>query len=142
VTEFTPYAAALGGALIGAAAVLLMYFNGRVAGISGIASGLLRWPPADDWSWRAAFVAGLITAPALLADLNLIKADMTFAADTGMYIAAGLLVGFGSAFGSGCTSGHGVCGIARLSKRSILATLTFMTAGLVTVFIVRHLFGN
>ncbi|MDX2145725.1 MAG: YeeE/YedE family protein [Rhodospirillaceae bacterium] len=141
MTEFTPVAALIGGLLIGLAAVLLMYLNGRVAGISGIAAGLLKWPPAPDWAWRAAFVAGLVAAPFLLAGGGWVRPQLDFPAGTPMLIAAGLLVGFGSAFGSGCTSGHGVCGIARLSKRSLLATVAFMAAGIATVFVVRHVIG-
>jgi hypothetical protein len=139
--EFTPIPALIGGVLIGLAAVLLMYFNGRVAGISGITSGLLKWPPAEDWAWRTAFVAGLVAAPFLLAGGGWARPQLEFPAGTPTLIVAGVLVGFGSAFGSGCTSGHGVCGIARLSKRSILATLAFMAAGIATVFVVRHFLG-
>jgi uncharacterized protein len=142
MTEFTPFTALAGGVLIGAAAVLLMYLNGRVAGISGIAAGLLKWPPAEDWAWRAAFVAGLVIAPVWLALSGLARPEIAFEVNMPMLIGAGILVGFGSAFGSGCTSGHGVCGIARLSKRSILATVVFMSAGIATVFVVRHLIGT
>jgi len=142
MTEFTPVSALIGGGLIGAAAALLMYFNGRVAGISGIAAGLLKWPPVSDWAWRAAFVAGLIVGPLLLTVADIRGPEITATGSTPLYIIAGLLVGFGSAFGSGCTSGHGVCGIARLSKRSILATVAFMSAGLATVFVMRHLLGT
>jgi uncharacterized membrane protein YedE/YeeE len=141
MTEFTPVSAAVGGVLIGLAAVLLMVLNGRIAGISGITAGLLRWPPAEDWAWRAAFVAGLVFAPLALAMNGLARPELQFPASTPMLVAAGLLVGFGSAYGSGCTSGHGVCGIARLSKRSVLATLVFMAAGIATVFVVRHVIG-
>ena len=142
MTNFTPYSALLGGALIGVAAVLLMLFNGRIAGISGIAGQLLKFPPVADWPWRAAFVVGLICAPALLAVSQVQTPSIAIDTPIPMLLVAGVLVGFGSAFGSGCTSGHGVCGIARLSKRSILATLTFMTAGIVTVFVVRHVVGG
>ncbi|MEO8810919.1 MAG: YeeE/YedE family protein [Rhodanobacter sp.] len=133
--------AILGGVLIGIAAVLLMATLGRVAGISGIASALVR-PGISDRGWRAAFVAGLVTAPLLLFLLN---------GDSGIgrpqvglpgMALAGLLVGFGSGIGSGCTSGHGVCGIARLSPRSLLATTVFMACGVATVFVVRHVFGG
>ncbi|MDX2221644.1 MAG: YeeE/YedE family protein [Rhodospirillaceae bacterium] len=142
MTELTPIAALVGGLLIGLAAVLLMLFNGRIAGISGIAGQLLALPPPADWPWRAAFVVGLLAAPILLSASGLHTPDITIATPIPMLVAAGVLVGFGSAFGSGCTSGHGVCGIARLSKRSLLATATFMTAGFVTVFVVRHLIGG
>jgi hypothetical protein len=141
MTEFTPIAGLIGGALIGLAAVLLMYLNGRVAGISGIAAGLLKWPPVEDWAWRAAFVVGLVGAPFLLAGGGWVRPQLEFPAGTSTLIVAGLLVGFGSAFGSGCTSGHGVCGIARLSKRSLLATAVFMAAGIATVFVMRYLIG-
>ncbi|HKU07589.1 MAG TPA: YeeE/YedE family protein [Bradyrhizobium sp.] len=138
-TSFTPVASAVGGALIGLAAVLLMTLKGRIAGVSGIASRLL--PPYEDkeFSGRLAFVAGLIVAPPLVW-----LATGSFPAqtiETGMpvLVIAGLLVGFGSVWGNGCTSGHGICGLSRLSVRSLVATLTFMATAVVTVFIVRHL---
>ncbi|MBL8644004.1 MAG: YeeE/YedE family protein [Rhodospirillaceae bacterium] len=140
-TAFTPIPALIGGALIGLAAVLLMLFNGRVAGISGITGQLLKWPPAADWPWRLAFVAGLVAAPLAVVQRAPDMAELGFVAGLPVMALAGFLVGFGSSFGSGCTSGHGVCGIARLSKRSILATVVFMTAGLLTVFVVRHVIG-
>lgn len=141
MTTFTPVSAIIGGALIGAAAVLLMYLNGRIAGISGITSNLLKWPPAPDWAWRLAFIAGLMLAPLALALRMPEPIIIDFTVSLPMMAVAGALVGFGSSYGSGCTSGHGVCGIARLSKRSILATLVFMTTGLLTVFVVRHVIG-
>ena len=136
---FTPYSALAGGALIGTAAALFVLLNGRIAGISGIVGGLLR-PRSGDVSWRAAFVAGLIAAPLLygaLSTLPVLHIDAGYAA----LVAAGLLVGVGTRYGSGCTSGHGVCGISRLSPRSIVATLVFMAAGFATVFVTRHLLG-
>ena len=135
--HFTPWSSLLGGVLIGAAAASLLLLNGRIAGISGIVGGLLR-PERGDVAWRAAFVAGLVFAPAAYGLFTRLPAT---AIDTSypILLLAGLLVGAGTRFGSGCTSGHGVCGIARLSPRSLVATAAFMAAGFVTVFIVRHL---
>ena len=136
--HFTPSAALAGGLLIGLAAALLLSFNGRIAGISGIMGGLLARPRAGEFGWRAAFVLGLLLAPALyrlFADLPESRID----ADWATLVAAGLMVGYGSRLGSGCTSGHGVCGLSRLSPRSLVATLTFMAAGFVTVFVARHM---
>jgi uncharacterized protein len=138
-TEFTPWSALVGGALIGVAAAMFVLLNGRIAGISGVMGGLLR-PVKGDVAWRAAFVLGLVGAPlayALFATVPLPKIDAPF----GALVAAGLLVGIGTRYGSGCTSGHGVCGLARLSPRSLVATAAFMGAGFVTVFVVRHVFG-
>jgi uncharacterized protein len=138
-TEFTPTSALVGGALIGVAAAMFVLLNGRIAGISGVMGGLLR-PVKGDVAWRAAFVLGLVGAPlayALFATVPLPKIDAPF----GALVAAGLLVGIGTRYGSGCTSGHGVCGLARLSPRSLVATAAFMGAGFVTVFVVRHVFG-
>jgi hypothetical protein len=135
--SFTPWAALAGGALIGLAAALFLLLNGRIAGISGILGGLLR-PARGDIGWRLAFLAGLIGAPllyALAAPLPLPRIE----AGTGALVAAGLLVGIGTRYGSGCTSGHGVCGLSRLSPRSLVATLAFMAAGFITVFVGRHL---
>ena len=131
----------LGGVLIGAAAVLLMAALGRIAGISGIAGSLIR-RGVGDRGWRIAFVAGLVIAPWLL---WLVRGDSGIGApQTGLpwMLLAGLLVGFGTGIGSGCTSGHGVCGIARLSPRSLLATAVFMAFGIATVYVVRHLPGG
>jgi uncharacterized protein len=132
---FTPASALVGGAIIGAAAALFAVLNGRIAGVSGILGGLAR-PQAGDVSWRIAFVAGLVAAPlALLAALPEIRVDASFPA----LVAAGLLVGIGTRYGGGCTSGHGVCGISRASPRSIAATVAFMAAGVATVYAARHL---
>lgn len=141
MTDFTPIPALLGGALIGLSAVLLMAFHGRIAGITGILSGLLP-PVASDWAWRAAFLVGAITAPMLL--LTFSEATIAYASPvpTTWVIIGGLIVGVGVYFGSGCTSGHGVCGMARLSPRSIAATATFMVTAFATVFVVRHLIGG
>jgi uncharacterized membrane protein YedE/YeeE len=136
-TDFTPWSALGGGLLIGLAAALVVLFNGRIAGISGIVGGLLR-PATGERGWRIAFLLGLVAAPlvyTLAAPLPAMRID----AGTGTLIAAGLLVGVGTRYGAGCTSGHGVCGLARGSVRSLAATLAFMGAGFATVFIVRHL---
>jgi len=134
---FTPVTALIGGALIGAAAAAFVVLNGRIAGVSGILGGLLR-PARGDIAWRAAFVAGLVGSPlayGVFADLPAIRVDT----DIAVLVAAGLLVGVGTRYGSGCTSGHGVCGISRLSPRALVATLAFMAAGFATVFVARHL---
>lgn len=136
---FTPWTALAGGLLIGFAAAMLLLLNGRIAGISGIAGGLLK-PVRGDVAWRAAFIAGLVGAPlvyALFAALPAMEVDAGY----GTLVAAGLLVGVGTRYGSGCTSGHGVCGLSRLSLRSLVATATFMGAGFATVFLVRHVLG-
>ncbi len=136
---FTPWSALAGGVLIGVAAAMFVLLNGRVAGISGVIGGLLK-PVKGDVAWRAAFVLGLVGAPwayALFAAVPAPQIDAGF----GALIAAGLLVGVGTRYGSGCTSGHGVCGLARLSPRSFVATAAFMGAGFATVFVTRHLFG-
>ena len=135
--HFTPWTSLAGGVLIGAAAAMFLLLNGRVAGISGILGGLLR-PSAGDIGWRVAFIAGLVAAP-LLYQLATPLPTVQIDADTGLLVAAGLLVGLGTRYGSGCTSGHGVCGLSRLSPRSLVATAAFMAAGFATVFIVRHL---
>lgn len=133
---FTPWAALAGGALIGLAAAIFILLNGRIAGISGIVGGLLN-PQAGDITWRIMFVLGMLLAPAvwlLAAEMPSIQID----ADYPLLIIAGLLVGISTRYGAGCTSGHGVCGISRLSPRSVIATLAFMATGFLTVFIMRH----
>ncbi|MDZ4140572.1 MAG: YeeE/YedE family protein [Methylotenera sp.] len=137
--NFTPWASLAGGALIGLAASLLILINGRIAGISGIIGGLIK-PRLHDIDWRIAFIAGLISAP-LLWQLFATLPDLQVDAGYGILIIAGLIVGISTRYGSGCTSGHGVCGISRMSPRSIIATLSFMFAGFVTVFVVRHVLG-
>ena len=135
---FTPWSALAGGALIGLAAAMFALINGRIAGISGVIGGLLR-PVRGDSAWRVAFLAGLGAAPLVylaFAPLHPPRIDAGY----GMLVIAGLLVGIGTRYGSGCTSGHGVCGLARLSPRSLAATATFMAAGFVTVYLLRHLF--
>ncbi len=136
-THFTPLSALAGGLLIGLAAAWLILAEGRVLGAAGILGGLAP-PSAGDWGWRVAVIAGLIAAP-LLARLLLGTAPPVIEADVATLIAGGLLVGFGTRLGNGCTSGHGVCGVARLSLRSLSATAAFMAAGFLTVFVVRHL---
>ncbi|MCJ8144238.1 YeeE/YedE family protein [Ancylobacter sp. A5.8] len=142
MTSFTPLASLIGGMLIGLSAVLMMLLEGRIAGISGIASRLL--PPYRDagLAGRLAFIAGLIAAPFIVAAATGQPVMQTVSADPVLMAAAGLLVGFGSVWGSGCTSGHGVCGLARLSPRSAVATAVFMATGFATVFVVRHVLGN
>jgi uncharacterized membrane protein YedE/YeeE len=138
VTPFTPIASLFGGALIGLSAVLLMWTTGRIAGVSGIAARL--FPPYEDrqFAGRLAFVAGLIVAPVLVRLVTGGLPAQTIGAGTPLLIVAGLLTGFGAVWGSGCTSGHGVCGLSRLSARSLVATMTFMAAGMATVFVMRH----
>jgi uncharacterized membrane protein YedE/YeeE len=143
VTQFTPLASTIGGVLIGLAAVLLMLFQGRIAGISGILGRLLP-PYAEDADVRGAlaFVAGLIATPLLYVAATGMQVMQTVSDHLPLMAMAGVLVGFGTAYGSGCTSGHGVCGMARLSPRSIVATAIFMAAGFATVFVARHLLGG
>ena len=138
MTEFTPLASLIGGIVLGVASVLLMATHGRIAGISGIAVRM--FPPFLDNSHlgRIAFIAGLVAAPAAYAVANDGWAPMTIAGDPLMMVAAGLPVGFGSVWGNGCTSGHGICGLSRLSVRSLAAVATFMLTAMITVFIIRH----
>ena len=137
---FTPVSALAGGALIGTSAALFLLLNGRIAGISGILGGLLT-PPSRETGWRAAFVAGLVLAPVAYAGLGGSLPPLTVDASFPLLVVAGLLVGFGSRLGAGCTSGHGVCGIGRGSPRSVVATGTFMAVAILTVLVVRHLVG-
>ena len=135
--HFTPWTALAGGLLIGLAAAGFVLLNGRIAGISGILGGLFR-PAAGDVAWRVAFLAGLVGAPLVYALFSALP-EARIEADDGALVTAGLLVGIGTRYGSGCTSGHGVCGLSRLSPRSLVATASFMLAGFVTVFVLRHL---
>jgi uncharacterized membrane protein YedE/YeeE len=135
--HFTPWSSLAGGVLIGAAAAMLVLLNGRIAGVSGIIGGVLR-PSGGDMAWRFAFIAGLLMAPAVYRLLGPLSSP-TIEAGYPVLVLAGLLVGAGTRYGSGCTSGHGVCGLSRLSPRSLAATLTFMVAGVATVYAVRHL---
>ncbi|AMP01190.1 sulfur transport family protein [Collimonas arenae] len=137
--HFTPLASLGGGLLIGAAVALFILFNGRIAGISGIVGGLLR-PSRVDVAWRLAFVIGLVSVP-LLYRIFAALPESRIDAGWGVLVVAGLLVGVGTRYGSGCTSGHGICGMSRLSPRSLAATLSFMASGFLTVFVVRHLLG-
>lgn len=139
-TDFTPVSSLIGGGLIGLGAVVLMTGAGRIAGISGIASGLVARLPDGDAAWRLAFILGLIGGAGITA-LWVGGAPAGPPVPLGMTLAAGALVGAGTVLGNGCTSGHGVCGLARLSGRSVVATLTFMAAGMVAVALVRHLAG-
>lgn len=137
---FTPWASLAGGALIGLAAAMFLLVNGRIAGISGILGGLLV-PSKGDIAWRVAFLAGMLIAPTawlLFTALPEARIDASYP----MLVVAGLLVGVGTRYGSGCTSGHGVCGLSRLSMRSLIATLSFMAAGFVTVYLVLHVTGG
>jgi uncharacterized protein len=140
MANFTPIDSLVGGGLIGLAAVLLMLLNGRIAGVSGIAGGLFSGTLAET-GWRLAFVAGLVASPFVYALFAGGMPQISLQVSTPLMIAGGLVVGFGSALGGGCTSGHGICGIARLSPRSIAATLTFMATGIATVFVMRHVLG-
>lgn len=140
MTEFTPISGLAGGAMIGAAAALLLLFNGRIAGISGIAGGVLA-TKGEEQHWRLAFLIGLVLGPLAVAALSGAMPAVEISAGWPLLIVAGLLVGFGTRLGSGCTSGHGVCGLARLSPRSLAATATFMGVAMATVFVMRHVIG-
>src|SRR5690606_12002187 len=141
MTGFTPLASLIGGMMIGLSAVLLMLWEGRIAGISGIAGRLL--PPWRDGVFlsRLGFVAGLVAAPFAVMAFTGQPVAQTVSGNVPLMLAAGLIVGFGSVWGNGCTSGHGVCGLARLSARSLVATLVFMGVAIATVFVTRHLIG-
>jgi uncharacterized membrane protein YedE/YeeE len=140
ITDFTPFASLFGGILIGLGAVILMAFNGRIAGMTAMLGGVLE-PKSPDSPWRLAFLAGAIAAPLIA---TLLGAEFSFASPTtGVVLAlGGVIVGIGVTYGSGCTSGHGVCGLARLSPRSLVATLTFMVTTFATVTLIRHGFGG
>ena len=135
--SFTPWQSAAGGVMVGVSAAMLLLLNGRIAGVSGITAGLLK-PPRGDWPWRFAFVAGLVIAPLLYA---VVAGPVVSVIDTdySMLALAGFIVGVGTRYGSGCTSGHGVCGLSRLSPNSLVATLCFMGSGFAAVFVLRHL---
>lgn len=141
MTEFTPGSALAGGLLIGASASLLLILNGRIAGISGIVAGLFQ-RDLREVAWRAAFVVGVVLAPLLYGVLFSRLTTVTFDASTGVILIAGLLVGFGTRLGTGCTSGHGVCGLSRASPRSLVATALFMVTAIVTVLVTHHLIGH
>ena len=137
---FTPWASLAGGALIGLAALWLLHANGRIAGISGIVGGLLRPAPMDR-GWRIAFILGMLIAPTAWALVGTLP-PLVIDADIPLLIVAGLVVGISTRYGAGCTSGHGVCGMSRLSPRSLVATAAFMGSGFITVFVIRHLLGG
>ena len=141
MASFDPIPALVGGGLIGLAASLMMLLNGRIAGVSGILGGLLAPAPSDK-AWRLAFLAGLIVAPVIAGAVGRPLAEAVMPASWLVIVAAGLLVGFGARMGGGCTSGHGVCGMSRLSTRSIVATMVFMTTAALTVAVVRHGMGG
>lgn len=139
MTEFSPVSAAFGGMLIGLSAVLLMLLIGRVAGMTGIVAGIIP-PLPKDWKWRASFLAGAVVSPILYLAVSGQSVELTVPVSHGALVVGGLIVGIGVTFGSGCTSGHGVCGVARLSMRSIVATGVFMVSTFITVFLIRHIF--
>lgn len=141
MTEFTPISSGIGGILIGLASALLLLTGGKIAGISGITGNLISGSDKGDTAWRVAFVLGLLGGGLVALLLSAEHFAIAIDRSSGAIIAAGLLVGLGTRIGNGCTSGHGVCGISRFSGRSIVATLSFMTTGAITVFIVQHLLG-
>ena len=136
-THFTPWTSLAGGLLIGLAAAMLLLLNGRIAGVSGILGGLIAFRANEPRLWQVLFVAGLLISPLLWLIFAALP-EAGISADYGELIAAGLLVGLGTRYGSGCTSGHGVCGLSSLSPRSLVATLCFMGSGFATVYVVRH----
>jgi len=140
-TTFTPLQSLAGGAMVGLSAVLLMAVMGRIMGATGVLAGLLRPVALTDWSWRAAVLAGMVSGPLALLLFRGQMPTVQVPVSTPMLIVGGFMVGIGVTFGSGCTSGHGVCGVARLSRRSVVATLTFMLTTAITVYIVRHVVG-
>lgn len=141
MANFTPVSAAIGGALIGLSAVLLALFTGHIAGVSGIFAGLIN-PQTSDHRWRAAFIAGLIAAPVIVTAVGYAVPVPQMPGSYVTIVIGGLLVGFGTRLGSGCTSGHGICGIARLSPRSIVATFVFMAAAIGVVALTHHVLGG
>lgn len=140
-TEFTPWLSLFGGVLIGLSATLLMLMLGRVLGATGILAGLMFPSSSQDFLWRAALIAGMVSAPLLMLVITGQTPEVSVPISTTMLLGGGLLVGVGVTFGGGCTSGHGVCGIARISPRSIVATVAFMTSATATVYIIRHVLG-
>lgn len=140
-TDFTPWASLLGGTLIGLAAVLLMVLHGRIFGATGILGGLLRLDDPGDWVFRAALVTGMAAGPLAFVLLGQSLPAIEVPIPTPAVILGGLIVGVGVSYGGGCTSGHGVCGNARFSRRSLVATLTFMASAIATVFVIRHVLG-
>ena len=141
-TSFTPWASLAGGVLIGVASTLLMLFVGRVMGATGVLAGFFQPSSRQDFTWRAVLLAGMVTGPALVWLISGEMPAVEVPVSTTALLVGGLIVGVGVTYGSGCTSGHGVCGMARLSPRSIVATLTFMAVTFATVFIIRHVIGG
>jgi uncharacterized membrane protein YedE/YeeE len=141
MTEFTPFAALAGGALIGLSAVLLMLTLGRIMGATGILTGFILPGSGADWAWRAAVLAGMVSAPLIHFAATGAMPAIEVPVSTSLMLAGGFIVGMGVTLGAGCTSGHGVCGMARLSARSVAATLTFMATTAATVFVIRHMIG-
>ena len=139
--NFTPVSALIGGTLIGLGTIVLMLANGRIAGISGIVGGIVQ-PDGAEWRWRVGFVVGLVAGAALAMLAGFAPVGIVVTGSLPLLIGGGFLVGVGTRLGSGCTSGHGVCGLARLSRRSLLAVLVFMGMGFVTTFVVRHVIGG
>jgi uncharacterized protein len=139
LAHFSSWTSLAGGLLIGLAVAILIFFNGRIAGISGIVGGLFK-PTENEMAWRWAFILGLIIAPIIYAMVTELP-EVEISASHWQLIVAGLLVGIGTRYASGCTSGHGICGIARLSRRSIIATLLFMASGMAVVYVMRHVIG-
>lgn len=139
--NFTPVSGLIGGLLIGLSAALLLFFNGQVAGVSGIAGGLLNLHRGE-WYWRVAFIAGLVLGPVLYQIFRPLEFTFQISSSMPLLAAGGLLVGLGVRMGGGCTSGHGVCGLSRISSRSIVATITFVAAAMATVYVVRHVLGG
>ena len=142
VTEFTPWASLIGGVLIGLAAVMLMAFQGRVFGATGVLAGFMQPSSSSDWTWRAWLLAGMVTGPLAFRLLTGEALAVDVPVSTLALIVGGVIVGIGVTYGSGCTSGHGVCGMARLSPRSIAATAIFMVTTAITVYVVRHVLGG
>jgi len=142
MTDFTPLLSFLGGTMIGLATVALMAVHGRIAGINGIASRFLTTQFNGDWAWRAAFLGGMVLSPLAMLALTGRLPEITVPSSPLLLAVGGFLTGIGTTYGSGCTSGHGVCGLSRLSARSLVATLTFMTTAFATVFFTRHVFGG
>ena len=138
-TEFTPYLSLAEGMLIGLASALLMHFRGRVFGATGILAGFMLPESSSDWAWRAALVAGMVSGPLAVLLISGEMPAVQVPVSTTTLLIGGVIVGVGVTYGSGCTSGHGVCGMARFSRRSIVATATFMLATFATVYVVRHL---
>ena len=141
ITEFTPLISAFGGALVGLSAVLLMALHGRILGATGIVGGLMRFDNASDWALRAALLLGMLAAPTALLLVTGTGPNIDIPVSTPAILLSGVIVGFGTFFGGGCTSGHGICGNARFSRRSITATISFMIGAFVTVFVIRHVIG-